>query len=148
MEKTFSSLAELQAEIDILKVQSFQQEEALKEAISSPAAIFATVRGIFKSKNGGKSLTSELLNHDIITSIARFVIPFFVNGVIFKRSGFITKTIITFLSQKVAGQVNSNTVSGILDKVKGLFKGKTISKVGIKARKPVDYGIPPDSESY
>lgn len=153
MEKAFSSLAELQAEIDLLKVRSFQQEESLKESLSSPAAVFNTVKGFFKSGNNKKSLTSDLLSQDAITSVARIVLPLFMNGVLFRKSGFITKTIITFLSQKAAKQVNSNAVSGIMDKVKDLFKKKRspqFSNFGIKqtSRRSVDYGIPPDSESY
>ncbi len=151
MEKPFSSLSELQAEIDLLKVRNFQQEEALKESLSSPSAIFSALKGFFMSGNSKKSLTSDLLNQDILTNVARFVIPLFMNGIVFKKSGFITKTLITFLSQKVAKQVNSNAVSGILDKVKGIFtsrKGSGVSNFGVKTRRHVDYGIPPDSESY
>lgn len=152
MEKSFSSLAELQAEIDLLKVKNFQQEETLKEALSSPSAVLHSIKGFFKAGNNKKSLTSDLLNQDVITNIARVAIPLFMNGVLFKKSGFITKTLVTFLSQKMAKQVNSNAVSGIMDKVKGLFQKKktsSFSNFGVKAaRRPLDYGIPPDSESY
>lgn len=153
MEKTFNSLAELQSEIDLLKVRNFQQEEDLKDALSSPSAIFSTIKSTFKGNSTKRSLSSELLNQDIITNISRFVIPLFMNGVLFKKSGFITKTIISLLSQKIAKQVNSNAISGLMDKVKGLFKkskSSGISNFGVRSthRKAVDYGIPPDSESY
>lgn len=152
MEKTFGTLSELQAEIDLLKVRSFQQEEDLKDTLSNPSAIIATIKNSFKSGKGSKTLTSELLSSDIISNIARFAIPLFMNGVVFKRSGFITKTLITFLSQKMAGKVNSHSVSGIIDKIKGMFKHKSrgISNFTVKSapRRPLDYGIPPDSESY
>jgi hypothetical protein len=73
------------------------------------------------------------------------VLPLLLNGVFFKKSGFITKTLITFLSQKAAKQVNSDKVSGILDKFTSMFKGngKPQKVAGVR-----DYGIPPDSETY
>jgi len=43
MEKSFSSLSEVQAEIQLLKVKKFQQEELIKEQLSSPSAIFSAV---------------------------------------------------------------------------------------------------------
>ena len=147
MERNFSSIAELQAEIDLLKVRSFQQEETLKESLSSPAAVFNAFKSFFKSGNSKKSLSAEIMSQDMVTGIARLVIPLFMNGVLFKKSGFITKTLITFLSQKVAKQVNSNAISGIADKLKGLFKAKSIGNFGVKSRKPAGYGIPPDNES-
>lgn len=151
MEKTFSSLSELQAEIDLLKVRNFEQEEALKEA-ATPTAIFSSLKSYFISGKN-KSITSELLSQDIVSNIARVALPLFMNGVLFKRSGFITKTLVTFISQKLATQVNSNAVSGIMDKVKGLFghkktTGTGFSNFGVVTKKKVDYGIPPDSESY
>lgn len=145
MEKSFSSLAELRAEIDFLKVKQFKDEEALKEKFSNPSAIFNSVAGLFKTDTGKKTFMQDLMQQDIITNISRVLLPIFLNGVVFKNSGFITKTLITFLSQKAAKQVNSNQFSGILDKVTGLFKnnGKPQRSSAIK-----DYGIPPDSETY
>jgi hypothetical protein len=146
MEKSFSSLAELRAEIDFLKVKQFQDEEALKEKFSSPSAIFSSITGLLKTDTGKKSFMQDLMQQDIITNISRVLLPIFLNGVLFKKSGFITKTLITFLSQKAAKQVNSDKISGLMDKVKGLFQstnGKLRKSPAIR-----DYGIPPDSETY
>ena len=86
------------------------------------------------------------MNQDLITNLARVGIPLIMNGFLFKRSGFMAKMLITFLSQKAAKNVTSNAVSGAIDKVQGLIKNFMGSK---KKRTPVrDYGIPPDSESF
>ena len=140
MEKSFSSLAELRAEIDFLKVKKFKDEEALKEGFKSPSAILV----IFKT-DSKKTFTQDLLHQDIFTNISRVLLPLLLNGVFFKKSSFITKTLITFLSQKAATQVNSNKLSGILDKFTSMFKSN-----GKAQRSPTlrDYGIPPDSETY
>ncbi len=141
MEKSFSSLAELRAEIDFLKVKEFKDTEALKAGFKSPSALF----GIFKSDSGKKSFTQDLLQQDIFTNISRVLIPLVLNGLVFKNSGFITKTLITFLSQKAAKQVSSDKLTGLLDKFSGMFKGngKPLKVAAIR-----DYGIPPDSETY
>ncbi|MBC8053627.1 MAG: hypothetical protein H7Y13_11240 [Sphingobacteriaceae bacterium] len=141
MEKSFSSLAELRAEIDFLKVKAFKDEEAVKAGFKSPSAIF----GIFKTDSGKKSFTQDLMQQDLITNISRVLIPLLLNGVFFKKSGFITKTLITFLSQKAAKQVNSDKVSGLLDKFTSMFKGNGRPQRTATIR---DYGIPPDSETY
>ena len=117
MEKSFSSLAELRAEIDFLKVKQFQDEEALKEKFSSPSAIFSSITGLLKTDTGRKSFMQDLMQQDFITNISRVLLPIFLNGVLFKKSGFITKTLITFLSQKAAKQVNSDKISGLFDKL-------------------------------
>ena len=148
MEKTFSSLAELQAEIQFLKVQQFKQEENLKEQFSSPSTLLKSLGGFFKTDSGNnKSFMHDLVNQDIITNISRVIIPLFLNGVVFKKSGFIMKTLVTFLSQKAAKQVNSHAISGIIDKISGIFKPKEGGEKPRTARMK-DYGIPPDSETY
>jgi len=147
MEKSFNSLAELQEEIKFLRVQQFQKEEALKEKFSSPSAVFSSVTGLLKTGSGKKSLLHDALGQDTITNIARIILPLFVNGVLFKRSGFITKTLITFLSQKAAKQVNSNVVVGVIDKISAIFKPKP-GAAKTKSSRIRDYGIPPDSETY
>jgi hypothetical protein len=149
MEKSFSSLAELRAEIEFLKVKKFKDEEALKEKFNGPSAIFSSITGLFKTDSGKKTFMQDLAQQDVLTNIARVVLPLFLNGVMFKKSGFIVKTLITFLSQKAAKQVNSDKVSGIFDKISGLFKGNGFGKK-IHTTKAValDYGIPPDSETY
>ena len=151
MEKSFSSLAELRNEIDVLKVKSFQDEEALKEKFSSPSAIFSSIGSLFKTDSGSKkSFTQDLMQQDLVTNISRVLIPIVLNAFVFKKSGFITKTIITFLSQKAATQVNSDKLSGLLDKFKGIFKsnGNGRARAMIKPQPVRDYGIPPDSETY
>lgn len=146
MEKSFSSLSEVQAEIQLLKVKKFQQEEIIKEQLSSPSAIFHAVTGLFKSGNTNEPLGKNLLSQDLITNLARVGIPLIMNGFLFKRSGFMAKMLITFLSQKAAKNVTSNAVSGAIDKVQGLIK----NFMGSKKKKATvrDYGIPPDSESF
>ena len=146
MERTFTSLADLRTEIDLLKIRKFQQEEVLKDKITDPSVILQTIRTHFKSKKSNKSALQGILNNDIISNISRFVIPLFLNGTFFKKSGFITKSLVTLISEKVATKVNTNAIGGIADKVKGWFAHK--KEVRAYKERSKDYGIPPDSETY
>jgi hypothetical protein len=146
MEKTFTNLVDLRTEIDLLKIKKFQQEEVLKDQLTDPSVIFKTITTHFKSKKSNKSALQGLMNNDMISNISRFIIPLFLNGTFFKKSGFLTKTIVTFLSQKAATKVNTNAVGGIVDKVKGWFAHK--KEVRAVRERSKDYGIPPDSETY
>ncbi|WP_423146552.1 hypothetical protein [Rubrolithibacter danxiaensis] len=148
MEKAFTSFADLRTEIDLLKIKQFHQEELLKETLTDPAAIYHTITSHFKSKqpSSNKSTLQGLLQSDIVTNITRFALPLLLNTTFFKRSGFITKTLVTFLSQKAASKVNTSLFSGITDKVKGFFAHRKQERIQKEYAK--DYGIPPDTEAY
>lgn len=151
MEKAFTSLEDLRNEINLLKIKQFHQEEELKEKLSNPSTLFKMATSLFKTNPGSKkSFTQELLNNDIITNITRIALPLLLNGVLFKRSGFIVKTLVTFLSQSAAKKVNSNVVGGMVDKVKTWFTNKKKERTQKAYSKEYvkDYGIPPYSEAY
>lgn len=147
MEQIYTNLLELQAGIAALKIKKYEQEEAIKNRFKGPGAIFSTIASLFKSKNDGKSFLGDLMSQDAITNISRVVLPAILNLFVFKKSNIITKTIVTFLSQKAAKNINADLFSGIADKIKGV-----INKIKLPQRdtspKLDDYGIPPDSETY
>lgn len=144
MEKSFNTLAELQAEIGILRIRRYEQESAIKEKFNGPAATLKSIGSLFKTSSGKKSFLEEMLGQDIITNISRFILPIMLNSSIFKNSGLITKAIVALFSQKAAKNINMDIVLTLVEKIKNIFK----SKEG--EIKPVisDYGIPQDSETY
>ncbi len=147
MERAFTNLKDLRMEIDLLKIKKFEQEEVLKDKLTDPSAIFRTIYSHFKSKpSSNKSFLLDLFNQDIITNIARIIFPLALNKTLFKKSGFIVKTLITFLSQKVAKEFDNEAINRIIDKIKGWFVHTKQQRK--KQRVPVDYGIPPDSETF
>lgn len=149
MERAFTSLAELRTEIDLLKIKQFHQEELLKDKLSDPSEIFHTVSSFFKKKpSANKSFLQGLLNQDIVTNLARVLLPIVLNTTLFKKSGFITKTLVTFLSQKAAKKVDTGAITGLTDKIKQWFVHKKEERDIRKAQRTPDYGIPPDSETY
>ncbi|RZL33780.1 MAG: hypothetical protein EOO96_11535, partial [Pedobacter sp.] len=66
------------------------------------------------------------------------------NKTIFRGAGFLTKAAVGFVSGKVGKSLDAEHLSAIVNSVKGWF-GK---KKEQKAKKFIDYGIPPDSETY
>jgi hypothetical protein len=157
MEKPFTTLADLRTEMDVLKIRQFQQEEALKEKFSNPSAIFSTVSSLFKNNHNpagaskkSSSLLQSILNQDMVTNLTRVTLPLLLNIFVFKRSNFLTKTIVTFLSAKAAKSVNAEKVSGVIDKAKSWFNHKKQVRTQRAYSKAIttDYGIPPDSEAY
>jgi hypothetical protein len=126
----------------------------LKQHISSPGAIFSALFNLFpKSDDSKEEKNASLFNQDFIGLISRIVLPIALNKTVFKNSGFIMKAIVGILSQKASHYINEDSVSdvwgklksafnenvahspvvtGILDKVKGLFESKP--KPGSKSR--------------
>jgi hypothetical protein len=140
MEKSFNTLAELQAEIGILQMRRFDQERVLKQKFDGPMATLKSLGSLLKPHPDGRSYSGQ----DLVTTVSRFILPILLNTSIFRNSGLITKAAVALFSQKAAKKINSDTILGAVDKVKNILTGKD------HKRKPStrDYGIPPDSETY
>lgn len=134
MDTSINNASELKAEITRLKMVGEEQSIAIKARFSTPSALFHTIISIFPKSPEGKG---GFFNQDIFGLLSRIVLPLTLNKTIFRNSNFLIKTLVGFLSQKASHLVNENVVTGAWDKVKSLFDKK----------KPVDYGIPPESEA-
>jgi hypothetical protein len=78
---------------------------------------------------------------DLIALASRLFLPFALNKTLFRNSNFLIKILVGLVSQQASGLINQKTVATVWDTIKSLID-KTQKK------KPVDYGIPPDSETY
>ncbi len=74
------------------------------------------------------------------------VLPFLMNSTLFRGSGFLTKTLVGLASNKVGKSLDAEHLSGLFNSVKSFFGGGKNKKE--KSTAYVDYGIPPDSETY
>ncbi|WP_231460611.1 MULTISPECIES: hypothetical protein [unclassified Pedobacter] len=72
------------------------------------------------------------------------ILPMFMNKTLFRGAGFLTKAAVGLVSGKVGKSLDAEHISAIFNSVKGWF-GKKKEK---KDKKFIDYGIPPDSETY
>lgn len=122
MDFTIKNLNDLQTEIARLEALKVYQEIHLKDRIKNPLAIFSTVRSLFSS--GSKDSNNEFLKSDWLSLIARFALPIALNKTLFRKSGFIMKTLITLVSQKAPSFINEGSVSSIVDKIKGFIRPK------------------------
>lgn len=83
---------------------------------------------------------------NLSSSIMSMVLPFLMNTTLFKGSGFLTKTLVGLASNKVGKTLDAEHLSAIFNSVKSWFSGKKSKDE--KIPQYVDYGIPPDSETY
>jgi len=95
---------------------------------------YATPNNLFKA--------DEKLN--ISGTAMSLLLPMVMNKTLFRGAGFLTKAAVGLVSGKVGKSLDAEHLSAIFNSVKGWF-GK---KKDRKAKKFVDYGIPPDSETY
>ena len=139
-----NNLEELHAMVHSLKIEGDLQAQALvadgklylkQFTIGSLIKKYATPSAFLK--------VDDKLN--ISSSIMSLVLPMLMNSTLFRGSGIITKAIVGLASGKVGKTLDAEHLSAIFNSVKSWFGGKK------KKEKPdgyVDYGIPPDSETY
>jgi len=123
MQLPIKNTTELRSEIYRLEGLERQQAVALKARFSSPAAVFSTVLSIFPKSEDNKSggLANKLFHQDFIGLISRLVLPIALNRTLFKKSGFLVKTLVGILSQKASNYINEDSVSSVWHKVKEAF---------------------------
>lgn len=149
--KHIKNIADLEIHIRQLEFQKAEHEiylhqkvESIKESIAAPLKFYNRIIGMISGKpNDNENGVLDGDNKpDWINLLARVGIPYALNKLVFRKSGFIIKTLISLFSQGAITSVNKNNLAGWVDKVTDFVKSKT-------KKKPVlDYGIPPDSETY
>lgn len=133
---SINNASDLRAEIARLRLLRDEQGDAIRARFNTPSALFHTIISIFpKSPDGSKG--SGFFSQDMFGLLSRILLPLTLNKTIFRNSNFIVKTLVGFLSQKASHFISEDSVTGLWDKAKSLFEKK----------KPVDYGIPPESEA-
>ncbi len=136
------TLEQLRQEQILLKASYLHQEEALKADVKSYLSQFTL--GHFLRKF---TRPSELFKLDDKTNLTgkamSLLLPLLLNKTFFRGSGFITKSLAALVSGKIGQSMDAKNLSGIFNMAKSLFKSKKK-----KDNAFVDYGIPPDSETY
>jgi hypothetical protein len=133
---SINNASDLQSEIARLRLLRDEQGDAIRERFNTPSALFHAIISIFpKSPEGSKG--GGFFSQDMFGLLSRILLPLTLNKTIFRNSNFIVKTLVGFLSQKASHFISEDSVTGLWDKAKSLFEKK----------KPVDYGIPAESEA-
>lgn len=147
MKSKIENIDDLRSEILRLKLESFHHEALIKqdiEKIKDKFRLPSIIKGWF---GGDQSKSPDHINHDWVTNALRVSLPLALNKLVFGKSGFIMKSVVTLLSQKVATSVNKDIVTHWIDKASNFIRGEAKHRKERRSRAH-DYGIPPDSETY
>ena len=137
------NLEDLLARKNELKVQYTLQQDDLKrdtKAYFKQFTLGALIKKYATPSNFFKA--DEKLN--ISSTAMSLILPMLMNKTIFRGSGFVTKALVGLASGKLGKSLDAEHLSAIFNSVKGWFSKKKEKK----EKKFVDYGIPPDSETY
>lgn len=141
--KTIRNLEDLQAKKLELKVEYTLKQSMLKA--DSKAFIHQfTLGSLIKKYATPSNLFKVDDKFNISGTIMSLLLPTFMNKTIFRGSGLLTKAAVGLVSGKLGKSLDAEHLSAIFNSVKGWF-GKKKEK---KDKKFIDYGIPPDSETY
>jgi len=138
-----NSLEDLHNEVNRLKADYKHRGIMLKEDSKSYIKQFS-IGSILKKYATPSGFLKLDENTHITSKIMSIALPMLLNSTVFKGSGVITKALGALVSGKVGKSLDAESLSGVFNMVKSLFNKKAKKKeVGF-----VDYGIPPDSETY
>lgn len=144
--KNIRTLEELHNEIHRLKIDYTDRGVLLKNDTKTYINQFS-LGNLIKRYATPSSFLKFDEKTNISSKIMSVVLPMLLNSTVFRGSGLITKAIGALVSGKVGKSLDAEHLSGIFNAVKSLFTGKK-TKVKEEAVAFIDYGIPPDSETY
>lgn len=144
--KDIKSLAELHLEISRVKSEYQLKETQLKEDAKSYIKQFSPIN-LIKDFLNPQSLLRLDGKTNLSGSVMSLILPMFLNKTVFRGSGFLTKSIAALVSGKIGKSLDAESLTGLFGKAKSLFSSLTSKKKKADVNF-VDYGIPPDSETY
>jgi len=141
--KNIRTLEDLQAKKLELKVEYTLKENLLKSDVKVYLKQF-TLSALIKKYATPSNLFKVDDKLNLSGTAMSLLLPMFMNKTLFRGAGFLTKAAVGLVSGKVGKSLDAEHISAIFNSVKGFF-GKRKDK---KDKKFIDYGIPPDSETY
>ncbi|MBU2046953.1 MAG: hypothetical protein KJ712_09515, partial [Bacteroidetes bacterium] len=145
------NLEQLRSEIAILKLKKAEDEiyfnqsfQKVKNVVETPTRWFNNVLsflGLNSESEKGK------VKADWITSVGRIALPFLLNKTVLRGRGFFVRALVALISQKSINSknFNKNVLSHWVDNLTEWIESSVKDK---KKSKNIDYGIPPESETY
>jgi hypothetical protein len=138
------NMEELQAQIFTLKTGYMVQGDMLKENVKLYVKQY-TLGALMKKYVTPSAFLKMDEKTNISSKLMSFVLPVIMNSTLFRGSGFMTKALVGLATSKVGKNLDAEHLSAIFNSVKSWFnKPKKTNKAGMQ----VDYGIPPDSETF
>lgn len=151
-ESKIKHLDDLRSEIVRLKALAKEQEDYLgdqyrlfNEKLAAPVRFVKSITSWIPGVDLAKGLFAKgRKDEDWLNKALRIGLPVILNRFFLRKAGFVKRALVTLLSQQAAGAISKDRLAGIINKVSDFVRPR---KPGGK-RKAVDYGIPPDSETY
>jgi len=137
------NLRDLQAKKLELKVD-FTLKQAMLKADAKAYIKQFTLGAILKKYATPNNFFKVDDKFNISGTFLSLALPFVMNKTIFRGAGFLTKAAVGLLSGKLGKSLDAEHLSGIYNSVTSWFK----KRKDTKSKKFVDYGIPPDSETF
>jgi hypothetical protein len=152
MKKTkIKNLEQLRAEIALLKLKKAEDEIYFNQSYQKVKHVVETPTRWFNNALSFLGLNSESekvkIKSDWITSAGKFALPFLLNKTILRGRGFFVKALVSIISQKTINSknFNKNVLTNWIDNLTEWIDSSVKEK---KKSKNIDYGIPPESETY
>jgi len=153
-ESKIKNLDDLRLEIVRLKALAKEQEDYLSDQyhlfndkLAAPLrfvkSLISWVPGVDLAKN---LFAKGKKDEDWLSKALRIGLPVVLNRFFLRKAGFLKRTLVTLLSQQAAGALNKDRISEVINKVADFIRPTQRGKHSV--RRKVDYGIPPDSETY
>lgn len=137
------NVKDLKAEMARLTVRKAEQEAYLSDQyrllnrkISEPIRFFNNIisyvpgTGMLKGVVSGlrQTVSGQNKDADWLTKALSLAAPFVLNSTLLKKSGWLKKALVLIASEKAVGQINQNSVSGLINKVTAFVKPKRSKK--------------------
>lgn len=142
--RNIQTLSELQQEIQLLKADYRHKGVMIKEDAVAYVKQF-TIGNLLKRYATPSGFLKLDEKTNISSKVLSIALPMVLNSTFFKGSGLITKSIAALVSGKIGKSLDAESLSGMFNGIKSLFSSKKKKDKDVKF---VDYGIPPDSETY
>lgn len=138
------NIEDLQREILVLRASYQMQGDMLKEdtRLYLKQFTFGALIRKYATPSAFVKMDDKL---NISSKLMSMILPVLMNSTLFRGSGFLTKAFVGLATSKLGKTLDAEHLSAIFNAIKGWF-GKTKKKE--KAVASIDYGIPPDSETY
>ena len=150
------NLLELKTRIAFLELKQLDDElvikqkfQSIKDTFTSPLKFLKRIGsmiGITHDSNVASNFPSSK-KADWVTNLGRVFLPLLLNKTLLRNRGIIVKSLVSILSQRTVNSMsfNKNVLANWIDKATDFINS---TKKKDRTRKQVDYGIPPESETY
>ncbi|WP_222535330.1 hypothetical protein [Pedobacter polysacchareus] len=140
-----NNLEDLHLQVRLLKSEYTSKGEALVGDSKKYFHQF-TLSGFIKKYATPSAFLKIDDKFNISSKVLSMALPLVMNSTFFKGSGLVTKALVGLASGKLGKSLDAEHLSAIFNSVTGWFSKSKKTKE--KPPLEVDYGIPPDSETY